>query len=155
MFDAYIAQSSFYRTILLGVFKFRKSEKRNRTVASVRHVLKYSISPAFQAVRIMELALQRYGSYETFEQVTGGNLLTKGRIWHNVKKYMEKEGCTGEVRGEDAMVRIYNRLWYLLHASYHILHTHVLCSNIHMYECCFICIRHNELSLITITCYHD
>ncbi|XP_008330084.2 uncharacterized protein KIAA0895 [Cynoglossus semilaevis] len=50
-----------------------------------------------QAVRIMELALQRYGSYETFEQVTGGNLLTKGRIWHNVKKYMEKEGCTGEI----------------------------------------------------------
>lgn len=51
-----------------------------------------------QAVHIMELALQRYGSYEKFEQVTGGNLLTKSRIWHNVKKYMEKEGCMGEVR---------------------------------------------------------
>ncbi|KAM8767586.1 uncharacterized protein KIAA0895-like isoform X1 [Acanthopagrus latus] len=50
-----------------------------------------------QAVHIMELALQRYGSYETFEQVTGGNLLTKSRIWHNVKKYMEKEGCLGEI----------------------------------------------------------
>lgn len=48
----------------------------------------------------MELALQRYGSYEKFEQVTAGNLLTKSRIWHNVKKYMEKEGCLGEVRGE-------------------------------------------------------
>ncbi len=53
-----------------------------------------------QAVHIMELALQRYGSYEKFEQVTGGNLLTKSRIWHNIKKYMEKEGCMGEVRGQ-------------------------------------------------------
>ncbi|KAI3358113.1 hypothetical protein L3Q82_002979 [Scortum barcoo] len=51
------------------------------------------------AVHIMELALQRYGSYEKFEQVTGGNLLTKSRIWHNIKKYMEKEGCMGEVEG--------------------------------------------------------
>ncbi|XP_070703127.1 putative tyrosine carboxypeptidase MATCAP2 [Pempheris klunzingeri] len=50
-----------------------------------------------QAVHIMELALQRYGSYEKFEQVTGGNLLTKSRICHNVKKYMEKEGCFGEI----------------------------------------------------------
>lgn len=46
----------------------------------------------------MELALQRYGSYEKFEQVTGGSLLTKSRIWHSVKRYMEKEGCLGEVR---------------------------------------------------------
>ncbi|XP_040910195.1 uncharacterized protein KIAA0895 isoform X2 [Toxotes jaculatrix] len=50
-----------------------------------------------QAVHIMELALQRYGSYEKFEKVTGGNLLTKSRIWQNVKKYMEKEGCMGEI----------------------------------------------------------
>ncbi|XP_068432215.1 putative tyrosine carboxypeptidase MATCAP2 [Clinocottus analis] len=50
-----------------------------------------------QAVRIMELALQRYGSYEKFEQATGGNLLTKSRVWLNIKKYMEKEGCLGEI----------------------------------------------------------
>ncbi|XP_045915289.1 uncharacterized protein KIAA0895 isoform X2 [Micropterus dolomieu] len=50
-----------------------------------------------KAVHIMELALQRYGSYEKFEQVTGGQLLTRSRIWHNVKKYMEKEGCMGEI----------------------------------------------------------
>ncbi|XP_028254915.1 uncharacterized protein KIAA0895 [Parambassis ranga] len=50
-----------------------------------------------QAVNIMELALQRYGSYEKFEQVTGGSLLTKSRIWQNIRKYMEKEGCMGEV----------------------------------------------------------
>ncbi|XP_029588053.1 uncharacterized protein KIAA0895 isoform X2 [Salmo trutta] len=50
-----------------------------------------------QAVRIMELALQKYGNYEKFEQATGGTLLTKGRIWYLVKKYMEKEGCIGEI----------------------------------------------------------
>ncbi|TNM92691.1 hypothetical protein fugu_018093 [Takifugu bimaculatus] len=50
-----------------------------------------------QAVHIMELVLQRYGSFEVFQQVTGGSLLTKSRIWHNVKKYMEKEGCLGEI----------------------------------------------------------
>ncbi|XP_030003218.1 uncharacterized protein KIAA0895 [Sphaeramia orbicularis] len=50
-----------------------------------------------QAVHIMELALQRYGSYERFEQVTGGSLLTKSRIWQSVKRYMEKEGCMGEI----------------------------------------------------------
>ncbi|ROK35650.1 hypothetical protein DPX16_17393 [Anabarilius grahami] len=50
-----------------------------------------------QAVRIMDLALQKYGSYEKFEQATGGNLLTKTRIWYHVKKYMEKEGCIGEI----------------------------------------------------------
>ncbi|XP_066531027.1 putative tyrosine carboxypeptidase MATCAP2 isoform X2 [Hoplias malabaricus] len=50
-----------------------------------------------QAVRIMEQALQKYGSYEKFERATGGNLLTKSRIWSHVKKYMEKEGCVGEI----------------------------------------------------------
>uniref|UniRef100_A0A3P9KZ17 Si:dkey-222b8.4 n=1 Tax=Oryzias latipes TaxID=8090 RepID=A0A3P9KZ17_ORYLA len=50
-----------------------------------------------QAVHIMELALERYGSYERFEQVTGGSLLSKSRIYHNVKKYMETEGCVGEI----------------------------------------------------------
>lgn len=50
-----------------------------------------------QAVRIMELALRKYGCYERFEQATGGSLLSKGRIWHNVRKYMEKEGCMGEI----------------------------------------------------------
>ncbi|XP_014848126.1 PREDICTED: uncharacterized protein KIAA0895 homolog [Poecilia mexicana] len=50
-----------------------------------------------QAVNIMELALKRYGSYEIFEQVTGGNLLPRSRIWINVKRYMEKEGCVGEI----------------------------------------------------------
>ncbi|XP_023665501.2 putative tyrosine carboxypeptidase MATCAP2 [Paramormyrops kingsleyae] len=50
-----------------------------------------------QAVRIMELTLDKYGNYEKFQQATGGSLLSKGRIWNHVKKYMEKEGCMGEI----------------------------------------------------------
>ncbi|KAJ8354488.1 hypothetical protein SKAU_G00220550 [Synaphobranchus kaupii] len=50
-----------------------------------------------QAVRILELAVHKYGNYEKFEQATGGSLLTKSRIWYHVKKYMEKEGCMGEI----------------------------------------------------------
>ncbi|XP_060760013.1 putative tyrosine carboxypeptidase MATCAP2 [Neoarius graeffei] len=50
-----------------------------------------------QAVRIIELALNTYGNYEEFEQTTGGSLLTKSRIWAHIKKYMEKEGCVGEI----------------------------------------------------------
>ncbi|XP_061598067.1 putative tyrosine carboxypeptidase MATCAP2 [Cololabis saira] len=50
-----------------------------------------------QAVHIMELVLERYGSYERFEQATGGPLLSKSQISNNVRKYMEKEGCMGEI----------------------------------------------------------
>lgn len=45
----------------------------------------------------MKRTLQKYGSYEKFEQATGGSLLTKSRIWNHVRKYMVKEGCLGEV----------------------------------------------------------
>ena len=50
-----------------------------------------------QSINIMELTLQKYGSYEKFEQATGGSLLSKTRIWSHVRKYMVKEGCMGEV----------------------------------------------------------
>ncbi|XP_014797895.1 PREDICTED: uncharacterized protein KIAA0895 homolog [Calidris pugnax] len=50
-----------------------------------------------QAINIMERTLQKYGSYEKFEQATGGSLLTKSRIWNHVRKYMVKEGCLGEI----------------------------------------------------------
>ncbi|CAG11665.1 unnamed protein product [Tetraodon nigroviridis] len=53
--------------------------------------------PGVAAVRILELVLRRYGSYEAFQRLTGGSLLSRSRIWHSVKKYMEKEGCAGEV----------------------------------------------------------
>ncbi|XP_058534043.1 putative tyrosine carboxypeptidase MATCAP2 isoform X3 [Ochotona princeps] len=49
-----------------------------------------------QSINIMELTLQKYGSYEKFEQATGGSLLSKPRIWSHVRKYMVKEGCLGE-----------------------------------------------------------
>ncbi|KAH1178009.1 uncharacterized protein KIAA0895 homolog isoform X2 [Mauremys mutica] len=50
-----------------------------------------------QSVSIMERTLQKYGSYEKFEQATGGSLLPKSRIWNHVRKYMVKEGCLGEI----------------------------------------------------------
>ncbi|XP_077895978.1 putative tyrosine carboxypeptidase MATCAP2 isoform X1 [Ictidomys tridecemlineatus] len=50
-----------------------------------------------QSINIMELTLQKYGSYEKFEQATGGSLLSKPRIWNHVRKYMMKEGCLGEI----------------------------------------------------------
>ncbi|XP_032564547.1 uncharacterized protein KIAA0895 homolog [Chiroxiphia lanceolata] len=50
-----------------------------------------------QSINIMERTLQKYGSYEKFEQATGGSLLTKSRIWNRVRKYMVKEGCLGEI----------------------------------------------------------
>lgn len=50
-----------------------------------------------QAIKIMELTLQKYGSYENFEQATGGSLLPRHCIWSHVRKYMVKEGCQGEV----------------------------------------------------------
>lgn len=50
-----------------------------------------------QSINIMELTLQKYGSYEKFEQATGGSLLSKTRIWSHVRKYMLKEGCMGEI----------------------------------------------------------
>ncbi|XP_066483563.1 putative tyrosine carboxypeptidase MATCAP2 isoform X2 [Tiliqua scincoides] len=50
-----------------------------------------------QAIKIMDLTLEKYGSYENFEQATGGSLLPRSRIWSHVRKYMMKEGCLGEI----------------------------------------------------------
>ncbi|XP_005041368.1 PREDICTED: uncharacterized protein KIAA0895 homolog [Ficedula albicollis] len=50
-----------------------------------------------QSINIMKRTLQKYGSYEKFEQAAGGSLLTKSRIWNHVRKYMVKEGCLGEI----------------------------------------------------------
>nr|XP_043885604.1 uncharacterized protein KIAA0895-like isoform X1 [Solea senegalensis]XP_043885605.1 uncharacterized protein KIAA0895-like isoform X1 [Solea senegalensis] len=50
-----------------------------------------------QAVGIMECVLRKFGSYENFEVVTGGNVLSKSQIWAAVRKYLQKEGCVGEV----------------------------------------------------------
>ncbi|XP_054627805.1 microtubule-associated tyrosine carboxypeptidase isoform X2 [Dunckerocampus dactyliophorus] len=50
-----------------------------------------------QAVGIMECVLKKFGSYETFEDVTGGVVLPKSQVWAAVRKYLQKEGCVGEV----------------------------------------------------------
>ncbi|KAM4833910.1 microtubule-associated tyrosine carboxypeptidase 1 isoform 3-T4 [Thomomys bottae] len=50
-----------------------------------------------QAVGIIEAVLEKFGTYEHFEASTGGQLLTKCQIWSIVRKYMQKEGCVGEI----------------------------------------------------------
>ncbi|XP_069073407.1 microtubule-associated tyrosine carboxypeptidase 1 [Pleurodeles waltl] len=50
-----------------------------------------------QAIRILHAVLEKYGTYENFEVATGGNRLSKCQIWTNIRKYMLKEGCTGEI----------------------------------------------------------
>lgn len=48
----------------------------------------------------MECVLRKFGSYENFEEVTGGNILPKSQVWAAVRKYLQKEGCVGEVSVE-------------------------------------------------------
>ncbi|XP_060924687.1 microtubule-associated tyrosine carboxypeptidase isoform X2 [Limanda limanda] len=50
-----------------------------------------------QAVGIMECVLRKFGSYENFEEVTGGAVLPKCQVWAGVRRYLQKEGCVGEV----------------------------------------------------------
>lgn len=50
-----------------------------------------------QALRIIQAVLEKYGTYESFEVATGGRLLSKCQIWSIIRKYMQKEGCLGEV----------------------------------------------------------
>nr|XP_015809508.2 microtubule-associated tyrosine carboxypeptidase [Nothobranchius furzeri] len=50
-----------------------------------------------QAIGIMECVLRKFGSYENFEEVTGGKVLPKSQVWAAVRKYLQKEGCVGEV----------------------------------------------------------
>ncbi|KAM9318075.1 microtubule-associated tyrosine carboxypeptidase 1 [Pholidichthys leucotaenia] len=50
-----------------------------------------------QAVGIMQCVLKKFGSYENFEEVTGGSVLPKSQVWAAVRKYLQKEGCVGEV----------------------------------------------------------
>ncbi|XP_069824743.1 microtubule-associated tyrosine carboxypeptidase 1 [Dendropsophus ebraccatus] len=50
-----------------------------------------------QALRILKAVLDKYGSYENFESLTGGNLLSKCQIWACCRRYMQKDSCSGEV----------------------------------------------------------
>uniref|UniRef100_A0AAV2KNK7 Uncharacterized protein n=1 Tax=Knipowitschia caucasica TaxID=637954 RepID=A0AAV2KNK7_KNICA len=55
-----------------------------------------------QAVGIMQCVLKKYGSYEIFEEATGGAVLPKSQVWAAVRKYLQKENCVGEVHNPDA-----------------------------------------------------
>ncbi|CAI5782043.1 Uncharacterized protein PODLI_1B029038 [Podarcis lilfordi] len=50
-----------------------------------------------QAIGIIDAVLEKYSTYENFEASNGGKLLSKCQIWSIVRKYMQKEGCSGEV----------------------------------------------------------
>lgn len=50
-----------------------------------------------QAILIMEKALNDFGTYENFEEVTGGRLLSKSQIYTLVKKYLKNEELEDEV----------------------------------------------------------
>lgn len=50
-----------------------------------------------QALRILNAVISKYGNYENFESITGGKLLSKSQIWSCCRRYMQKEGCSGEV----------------------------------------------------------
>ncbi|XP_023683081.2 microtubule-associated tyrosine carboxypeptidase 1 [Paramormyrops kingsleyae] len=50
-----------------------------------------------QAVGIMECVLRKFATYESFEAATGGSVLPKSHVWAAVRKYLQKEGCVGEV----------------------------------------------------------
>ncbi|XP_069763655.1 putative tyrosine carboxypeptidase MATCAP2 isoform X5 [Narcine bancroftii] len=77
-------------------FKERRNPSTSVPLVAEKWCLE-SRNTQFLAIKIMNIALQKYGSYENFEQATGGNLLTKSRIWFYVKKYMEKENCLGDI----------------------------------------------------------
>ncbi|XP_063281888.1 putative tyrosine carboxypeptidase MATCAP2 [Pelobates fuscus] len=49
------------------------------------------------AINIIQNTLKKYKNYENYEQVTGGNLLTTKQIYQQARKYMETEGCQGEI----------------------------------------------------------
>ncbi|XP_005107828.1 uncharacterized protein KIAA0895 [Aplysia californica] len=49
------------------------------------------------AILIMEKAISYFGTYETFEEVTGGRILSKSQIYSLVKKYLKNEELEDEV----------------------------------------------------------
>ncbi|ESO91061.1 hypothetical protein LOTGIDRAFT_122331 [Lottia gigantea] len=62
----------------------------------------------FQAELIMEKTIERYGSYEVFEEITGGSILSRPQICSLVKKYLKKEDLESHISvnlSEDLMSR--------------------------------------------------
>ncbi|XP_067652132.1 putative tyrosine carboxypeptidase MATCAP2 [Haliotis asinina] len=50
-----------------------------------------------QAKLIMDIAIQRYGSYEIFEEQSGGRILTRPQILCLVKRFLRKEDLESEI----------------------------------------------------------
>lgn len=51
----------------------------------------------FHAVLIMERAISHFGSYESFEEITGGKILNRSQIYALVKRYISREELEEEV----------------------------------------------------------
>ncbi|XP_063281419.1 putative tyrosine carboxypeptidase MATCAP2 [Pelobates fuscus] len=49
------------------------------------------------AIGIIQNTLKKYKNYEHYEKATGGNLLSTKQIHQQARKYMEAEGCQGEI----------------------------------------------------------
>ncbi|GFN92320.1 hypothetical protein PoB_001882600 [Plakobranchus ocellatus] len=50
-----------------------------------------------QAILIMEKAIGHFGSYENFEEITGGKILNRSQIYLLVKRYISREELEDEV----------------------------------------------------------
>lgn len=51
-----------------------------------------------QAIHIMEQALNQFGTYEEFEEQTGGRILSRSQIIGLVKRYLKKEDLESEIQ---------------------------------------------------------
>lgn len=60
----------------------------------------------------MECVLRKFGSYENFEEVTGGSILPKSQVWAAVRKYLQKEGCVGEVSAMRYLQHVQRQITY-------------------------------------------
>lgn len=58
----------------------------------------------------MECVLRKYGSYENFEEVTAGSVLPKSQVWAAVRKYLQKEGCVGEVSAANNLQHVQRQI---------------------------------------------
>lgn len=51
----------------------------------------------FQAILIMETAIQKYGSYETFEEQTGGKIIQRSAIMTLIQRYLKRDDLEQEI----------------------------------------------------------
>uniref|UniRef100_A0A8B9Z7U9 KIAA0895 like n=1 Tax=Buteo japonicus TaxID=224669 RepID=A0A8B9Z7U9_9AVES len=94
-----IAQAAFIRRLLVcsRLVALRPRPKKRKQQRSGKVFALMFCFCMQQAIRIIRAVLEKYGTYESFEVATGGRLLSKCQIWSVIRKYMQKEGCVGEV----------------------------------------------------------